>query len=74
MTRHVCPKCRRPVGSIRVRECSDMLHDGANDCEAYRAGLAAGVELAKRTAYADKYGMVSFHYTDEALKRGGEGC
>lgn len=67
-----CPKCKRPV-TIEPTETQCYEADSPM-CRAYRAGLAAGVALAKRTAFADLPDSQSIDWTetDAELRREGE--
>lgn len=78
-----CPKCHRPTdnGGPSSSCWSGRISAewATSECDvaaaAYAKGLAAGVELAKRTARVGTFGvdMIDWNPTNEALRRGGEG-
>ena len=70
-----CHDCRRPYGEYDyVNKCNGRDGETCLVAQAaYKRGLAAGVELAKRTAIGCYDETINWTETDEALRRGGEG-
>jgi hypothetical protein len=78
-----CKDCRRPYGEYDyVNKCNGRDGETCLVAQAaYKRGLAAGVELAKKTArpefIRDPYGtltlavQINWSETEDALRRGG---